>query len=48
MTKLFFETNAYDIDTRIANEGRVLLAPLVAVHARRPDAATVIASTYVD
>ena len=25
MTKLFFEMNAYDIDTRIANEGRVPL-----------------------
>ncbi len=32
MTKLFFEMNAYDIDTRIANEGRVSLAPLVHVH----------------
>lgn len=32
MTKLFFEMNAYDIDTRIANEGRVPLAPLVRVH----------------
>jgi ribonuclease BN (tRNA processing enzyme) len=32
MTKLFFEMNAYDIDTRIANEGRVPLAPLVHVH----------------
>lgn len=29
MTKLFFEMNAYDIDTRIASEGRV---PLVHVH----------------
>ena len=32
MTKLFFEMNAYDIDTRIANEGRVPLVPLVNVH----------------
>jgi ribonuclease BN (tRNA processing enzyme) len=32
MTKLFFEMNKYDIDTRIANEGRVPLAPLVHVH----------------
>jgi ribonuclease BN (tRNA processing enzyme) len=32
MTKLFFEMNAYDIDTRIRNEGRVPLVPLVHVH----------------
>jgi ribonuclease BN (tRNA processing enzyme) len=32
MTRLFFEMNQYDIDTRIANEGRVPLAPLVHVH----------------
>lgn len=32
MTKLFFEMNASDIRTRIANEGRVPLAPLVHVH----------------
>jgi len=32
MTKLFFEMNAYDIDTRISNEGRVPLLPLVHVH----------------
>jgi ribonuclease BN (tRNA processing enzyme) len=32
MTRLFFEMNAADIDTRIANEGRVPLAPLVQVH----------------
>jgi hypothetical protein len=39
MTQLFFEMNAYDIDTRIANEGRVALAPLVHVpraEGRRP------------
>jgi ribonuclease BN (tRNA processing enzyme) len=32
MTKLFFEMNAYDIKTRIANEGRVPVVPLVHVH----------------
>ena len=32
MTKLFFEMNAFDIDTRIADEGRVPLVPLVHVH----------------
>ena len=32
MTKLFFEMNAYDIETRISNEGRVPLVPLVHVH----------------
>lgn len=32
MTKLFFEMNTYDIDTRIGNEGRVPLVPLVHVH----------------
>jgi ribonuclease BN (tRNA processing enzyme) len=32
MTRLFFEMNAYDIETRIADEGRVPLAPLVHVH----------------
>jgi len=32
MTRLFFEMNAYDINTRIADEGRVPLAPLVHVH----------------
>jgi ribonuclease BN (tRNA processing enzyme) len=32
MTKLFFEMNAYDIDTRISNEGRVRIAPLIHVH----------------
>ena len=35
MTKLFFEMNANDIDTRIANEGRVPLVPLVHVHELR-------------
>ena len=32
MTKLFFEMNASDIDTRIADEERVPLVPLVQVH----------------
>ena len=32
MTRLFFEMNAYDITTRIADEGRPPLAPLVHVH----------------
>jgi ribonuclease BN (tRNA processing enzyme) len=32
MTKLFFEMNGYDIATRIADEGRVPLVPLVHVH----------------
>jgi ribonuclease BN (tRNA processing enzyme) len=35
MTTLFFEMNAYDIDTRIANEGRPSLRPLVHVHELR-------------
>ena len=37
MTRLFFEMNAYDIDTRISNEGRVPLVPLVHVHEIRRD-----------
>jgi ribonuclease BN (tRNA processing enzyme) len=32
MTRLFLEMNAADIDVRIANEGRVPLAPLIHVH----------------
>ena len=32
MTRLFFEMNAYDIDTRIADEARVPLVPLVFPH----------------
>lgn len=35
MTKLFFEMNEYDIKTRIENEGRVPLVPLVHVHELR-------------
>ena len=32
MTKLFFEMNSYDIETRIADEGRPPLTPFVHVH----------------
>jgi ribonuclease BN (tRNA processing enzyme) len=32
ITRLFFEMSAYDIATRIADEGRVALEPLVRVH----------------
>lgn len=32
MTELFFEMNAYDIKTRIADEGRLPLVPLVHAH----------------
>jgi len=32
ITRLFFDMNSYDIETRIADEGRVPLAPLVQVH----------------
>jgi ribonuclease BN (tRNA processing enzyme) len=32
MTKLFLEMNAFDINTRIADEGRVPLAPLIHAH----------------
>jgi ribonuclease BN (tRNA processing enzyme) len=32
MTRAFLEQNAYDIETRIADEGRVALAPLVRPH----------------
>jgi ribonuclease BN (tRNA processing enzyme) len=39
MTKLFFEMNAYDIETRISNEGRVPLVPLVHVHEIRSNGA---------
>ena len=35
MTNLFFEMNAYDINIRIADEGRVPLVPLVHVHELR-------------
>jgi ribonuclease BN (tRNA processing enzyme) len=46
MTKLFFEMNAYDIETRIANEGRVPLVPLVNVH-ELSDGGTVMADSTV-
>lgn len=39
MTKLCFEMNAYDIDARISNEGRVPIAPLVHVHEIRDNGA---------
>lgn len=32
ITRLYFEMNAYDIETRIADEGRVPIVPLVQVH----------------
>src|SRR5260221_177248 len=35
MTRRFFEMNAYDIQARIADEGRVPLVPLVHVHELR-------------
>jgi ribonuclease BN (tRNA processing enzyme) len=35
MTKLFFEMNQYDIDSRISNEGRAPLIPLVSPHELR-------------
>ena len=35
MTRLFFEMNAYDIDTRIADEGRPPLVPLIHPHELR-------------
>ncbi len=37
MTRLFFELNAYDIETRIADEGRVPLVPLVYAHEMSQD-----------
>jgi ribonuclease BN (tRNA processing enzyme) len=54
MTKLFFEMNKSDIDTRISNEGRVPLVPLVHVHERRAggvvmsDDNVTVTSTLVD
>lgn len=35
MTRLFFQMNAFDIETRMADEGRRPLAPLVHAHERR-------------
>jgi ribonuclease BN (tRNA processing enzyme) len=46
MTKLFFEMNAYDIKTRISNEGRVPLEPLVHAHELR-DAGAVMSDGNV-
>jgi len=46
MTKLFFEINQPDIGTRIANEGRVPLVPLVHVHELR-GAGLVMADDHV-
>lgn len=37
MTRLFFEMNETDINARIADEGRVLLAPLIHVHELREE-----------
>jgi ribonuclease BN (tRNA processing enzyme) len=54
MTKLFFEMNAYDIETRIANERRVALVPLVHVHELRDGGAVMsdenvkVTATLVD
>ena len=54
MTRLFLEMNRSDIDTRIANEGRVPLAPLVRVHELRDGGAVLmdenvkITATLVD
>jgi ribonuclease BN (tRNA processing enzyme) len=39
MTRLFFQMNAYDIKTRVADEGRVPLAPLVRTHELTRDGA---------
>lgn len=54
MTTLFFEMNQYDIDTRISNEGRVPLIPLVAAHELRAGGAVMsdermrVTATLVD
>ena len=54
MTRQFFELNAYDIHTRIADEGRVPLEPLVHVHELRRgglvmrDEQMTVRSTLVD
>ena len=37
MTRLFFQLNAYDINTRIADEGRVPLVPLIHAHELKAD-----------
>jgi ribonuclease BN (tRNA processing enzyme) len=54
MTRLFLEMNQADIDIRIANEGRVALAPLVHVHELREGGAVMaddnvkVTATLVD
>ena len=54
MTRLFLEMNQSDIDIRIANEGRVPLAPLVRVHELRDGGAVMsddnlkVTATLVD
>jgi ribonuclease BN (tRNA processing enzyme) len=54
MTRLFFDMNKYDIDVRIANEGRVPLVPLVRTHELREGGAVMrdehvkVTSTLVD
>ena len=54
MTKLFFEMNASDISTRITNEGRVPIVPLVHIHELRAGGAVLsddnvkVTSTVVD
>jgi ribonuclease BN (tRNA processing enzyme) len=46
MTRLFFEMNAADIDTRIADEGRVPIVPLVHAHEVK-EAGTVMQDEHV-
>jgi ribonuclease BN (tRNA processing enzyme) len=46
MTRLFFEMNAADIDTRIADEGRVPIVPLVHAHELK-EAGTVMKDEHV-
>jgi ribonuclease BN (tRNA processing enzyme) len=54
MTRLFLEMNAYDIDTRVRDEGRPPLGPLVHVHELREggtvmrDENVTVTSTLVD
>ena len=54
MTKLFFEMNASDINTRVTNEGRVPILPLVHAHERLVGGAVMsddnvkVTSTLVD
>jgi ribonuclease BN (tRNA processing enzyme) len=46
MTKLFFEMSAFDIETRIADEGRVPLTPLVFPH-EIDDGAVIVKDEHV-